>query len=177
MQQRLEIGKRYKIHSYKHDGTMHRTWNEAILLEEHDDYLVFANSNSRVQEEDGAVWYTHEIATMVFYKKKWFNIIIQYKDQGVTYYCNISSPYIFEDDTIKYIDYDLDLRVFPNGRYKVLDLKEYQENKKKYNYSKELDKILRVELKELIKLAKNKNDPFNIEIAEEYYNEYMNILM
>ena len=49
---------------------------------------------------------------------------------------NIASPYIIEEGTIKYIDYDLDLRVFPDGSFKVLDrgavsythLKTYRSN-------------------------------------------------
>ena len=36
----LEIGKKYSIHSYKHDGSIHRGWEEAILLDIKDDYLI-----------------------------------------------------------------------------------------------------------------------------------------
>ena len=34
--EQLEIGKKYEIHAYKHDGTIHRSWDEAVLLEIHD---------------------------------------------------------------------------------------------------------------------------------------------
>ena len=33
----------------------------------------------------------------------------------------MASPYIIDENVIKYIDYDLDLRVFPDGGYKILD--------------------------------------------------------
>ena len=50
----------------------------------------------------------------VLLKDRWFNIIGQLKDYGIYFYCNIATPYIIDEKVIKYIDYDLDLRVFPN---------------------------------------------------------------
>ena len=38
----------------------------------------------------------------------------------------MASPYIIDENVIKYIDYDLDLRVFPDGGYKILDYNEYK---------------------------------------------------
>ena len=32
--------KKYVIHGYKHDGTLYKIWDEAILLEETDDYIL-----------------------------------------------------------------------------------------------------------------------------------------
>ena len=157
----LIIGKKYEIHAYKHDGKIHRSWDEAVLLEIHDDYLIFGNKRTRVTESDGRVWRTKEPAVLFFYYKDWYNIIGQYKKNGVYYYCNISSPFIVEENVIKYIDYDLDLRVFPDGSFKVLDRGEYNYHKTKMNYSEELDKILKDELTYLIEQVRNKNIPFN----------------
>ena len=42
----LEIGKKYVIHSYKHNSKIHRAWDEAVLLEIHDDYLMVSCTNS-----------------------------------------------------------------------------------------------------------------------------------
>ena len=105
--EKLEIGKRYEIHSYKHNGCIHRAWDEAVLLEIHDDYLIFGNERTKVTESDGRMWRTKEPAILYFFKNSWFNIIGQYKKDGIYYYCNIASPYIIEDGVIKYIDYDL----------------------------------------------------------------------
>ena len=161
-----------KIHKYKHDGQIDRNWNEATYLDEDNDYMIFANYKSLVIEKDGRTWRTKEPAIMYFSKKNWFNIIGQIKKSGIYYYCNIASPYIIEDDTIKYIDYDLDLRVFPDGSFKILDRGEYQYHKKKMNYSEQLDKILKSELTNLINKARNKEYPFNKNSINYYYNEY-----
>ena len=106
----LIIGKKYLIHAYKHDGKIHRSWDEAVLLEIHDDYLVFGNERTKVTESDGRTWRTKEPAVLYFFYNSWYNIIGQYKKDGIYYYCNIASPFIVEEGAIKYIDYDLDLR-------------------------------------------------------------------
>ena len=130
------------IHCYKHDGNIHRSWDEAVLLKKNDDYIVFGNNKTIVTESDGRTWRTKEPAIMYFFKDKWFNIIAQIKKDGIYYYCNIASPYIIEENTIKYIDYDLDLRIFPSGDYKILDKGEYKYHKRIMNYSDELDKFV-----------------------------------
>lgn len=170
----LKIGKQYKIHSYKHNGKIHREWDEAVLLEIHDDYLIFGNNRTRVVESDGRVWKTKEPAVIYFYRKQWFNVIGQYKTGGIYYYCNMASPFIVEDDTIKYIDYDLDLRVFPDGSFKLLDRGEYKYHKNLMHYSQEIDAILKEELSVLINKVRNKEEPFQAGVVERYYKDYQN---
>ena len=82
---------------------------------------------------------------------------------------------IIEEGTIKYIDYDLDLRVFPDGAFKVLDRGEYKYHKGMMNYSDELDKILKSELSNLIELVRKKEGAFKPGSIEKYYEKYKNI--
>ena len=171
----LIIGKKYEIHAYKHDGKIHRSWDEAVLLEIHDDYLIFGNKRTRVTEADGRVWRTKEPAVLYFYYKDWYNIIGQFKKNGVYYYCNISSPFIIEEGVIKYIDYDLDLRVFPDGSFKVLDRGEYKYHKNLMHYPESIDKILRSELTNLINMVRNKEHAFKPGTVEKYCGLYEEI--
>lgn len=169
---KLEIGARYDIHCYKHDSNIHRYWDEAILLEINDRYLVFGNEKTRVIESDGRTWRTKEPAVMYFFKDQWYNVIGQLKSNGIYYYCNIASPYVIDGRTIKYIDYDLDLRVFPDGAFKVLDRGEYNYHKVKMKYSDDLDLILKSELTHLIEQARSKSGPFMPGKVNYYYEIY-----
>ena len=169
----IRRGDKLQIHCYKHDGSFHRTCDEATVLDVSDDVLVCANYKTQIIESDGHnkyhKYYTKEPAIIFFYKDRWFNIIGQIKTKGLYYYCNLASPYIIDDGVIKYIDYDLDLRVFPDGAFKVLDRNEYRYHKKTMNYSKELEKILQYELNKLVEMKKNGEEPFDKKIIE-YYN-------
>lgn len=168
----IKIGDSLKIHSYKHDGTIYRSWDQAVVLDNKPDYIVLGNKKVLVMEKDGRTWRTKEPAIIFFYKNNWFNIICQLKEKGIYYYCNIATPYIVEESTIKYIDYDLDLRVFVDGTYKVLDQEEYIYHKEKMGYSKELDFILTEELNKLIDIAVKKKSPFIREEVLAHYKEY-----
>lgn len=173
---KLFLGDKYKIHCYKHDGKIYRSWDEAVLLDIHKDYLVFGNNKTLVTEQEGQMWRTKEPAVIYFFRNKWFNIIAQMKTDGVYYYCNIATPFIIEEGTIKYIDYDLDLRVFPDGEYKVLDELEYEYHKKQMGYSNDLDKVIRNGLKELLKEYNGFGFMFNREKNYKYLEEYFKLI-
>jgi len=171
--ERLKKGDKFQIHCYKHDGKKpHKEWDEAILLDIHEDYLVFGNDHTLVTKAKGGAWRTKEPAVMYFFKDKWYNVIAQIKKDCVAYYCNIASPIVIEDNTIKYIDYDLDLRIFSNGSFKVLDRNEYKYHKKKMNYSDDLDKVVQYSLSELISDYKNNEFMFERERNINYAKDY-----
>ncbi len=169
------IGDKFQIQCYKHNGKIHRSWDEAIVLDIKKDYIVFGNNKTLVTESQGTWWRTKEPAIMYFFKDKWFNIIVQLKKDGIYYYCNIASPFIIEENTIKYIDYDLDLRIFPSGEFKILDKLEYVHHKKIMNYNESLDKVIKYGMDELINLYKKKNLIFNSDINREYCNLYFEL--
>ena len=170
---KLKKGEHLQIQCYKHDGKIHRAWDEAVLLDINEDYAVFGNNKTMVTEAEGNKWKTKEPAIMYFFKDKWFNVIAQLKKDGIYYYCNIATPFIIEEGTIKYIDYDLDLRVFPNKEYKILDRLEYKYHKKKMNYSDELDEVIKGSLDDLIKNYENNWFPFDDQLNKKYYQEYL----
>lgn len=173
---KVKVGDKFHIQCYKHNGELHNEWSEAVLLDIKKDYLVFGNNKTEVKEVDGSTWKTKEPAILYFFKKDWFNLIVQLKKEYITYYCNIASPFLIEDNTIKYIDYDLDLRIFPTGKCKILDQKEYKYHKKKMHYNKEIDLIVHESLNELIQRYKNKDIIFDKKRNLNYYEIYKKVV-
>ena len=169
------IGDKYQIQCYKHNGKIHRSWNEAIVLDIKKDYIVFGNNKALVINAEGTSWKTKEPAIMYYFKDKWYNIIAQMKKDGVYYYCNIASPFIIEEETIKYIDYDYDLRIFPTGEFKILDKLEYNYHKKLMNYSDELDGVIKNALSGLIKDYQSNMVMFNEQVNKEYCRQYLQL--
>lgn len=172
---KLSVGDTLAIHCYKHNGELYKTWDKALILDIKKDYIVLGNDNVLVTKSDGRVWRTKEPAIMFFYKERWFNIIAQLKENGLFYYCNIASPYIMDNRILKYIDYDLDLRVFPDGAFKILDRNEYNYHKKVMNYPKEINFIIKSELSSLIEKKKNNEHPFDKELVENYFKIFLRL--
>ena len=168
----FKIKDNIQIISYKHDKSLHRVWDTGMLIDADKGYLVIANEKTQVLESTGKIWFTKEPAICFFYKKYWFNIIAMLKKDGIHYYCNIGSPYVLDEEGIKYIDYDLDLKEFPNKKYRILDRYEFKKHSEEMNYSKDLIKVLESELDTLIEMVKEEKDPFNDECVMRYYNLY-----
>ncbi|MCK5762131.1 MAG: DUF402 domain-containing protein, partial [Candidatus Izimaplasma sp.] len=97
-----------QIQSYKHDESLHRIWEKATVLFSDENRTIVANRRTKVIEANGRFWHTREPSITWFFKDRWFNIIGIIKRDGVAYYCNIASPYLIDDEALKYIDYDLD---------------------------------------------------------------------
>lgn len=173
----MKKGDKLVIHCYKHNGKIDRISGEAIVLDETDEYLVCANNKVKLTENDGRSHRTKEIAILFFYKKSWFNILAQLKKYGLFYYCNIASPYIIDGNIIKYIDYDLDLRIFPDGSFKVLDKNEYRYHKITMRYSDDIDLIVQDSLNNLINMKEHGVFPFQEDSIKYYYEIYKEIIL
>ena len=163
------------IQAYKHNEELHRQWTHSYVLRDDEEYFILASIRAAVVESDGRKWHTKEPAIFVLSKKNWFNVIAMLKENGVCYYVNIASPAIFDRNFIKYIDYDLDLRVFPDGGFRVLDRNEYNYHKKIMGYSNEIDCIVKSELSNLIELKKAGVGPFEPGVIRKYYDIYKNL--
>jgi len=169
------IGDKFQIHCYKHNGKIHRMWDEAIVLDVTKDYIVFGNNKTKVTESQGTWWRTKEPAILYFKRNSWYNVISQLKKDGVYYYCNIATPFIIEEGTIKYIDYDLDLRIFPSKEFKILDKLEYEYHKRIMHYSEQLDIVIQNALNELIEEYRSGNSMFNDNQNKEYGKLYFKL--
>lgn len=151
-------GQTIEIQSYKHDGSLHRTWKETLVLEANETTLIGGNNETLVIEADGSYWRTKEPAIVYFHTKKWFNIVAIFKQGEIHYYCNIGSPAVWNGTALTYTDYDLDIIVEPDGEYHLVDQDEYEERQVQMNYPEDVkhhvDEGVQ-ELKDWIKLNKS----------------------
>ena len=89
-----------------------------------------------------------------YYQDRWYNIFAIYdRDDGrlKAYYCNITQPAVFSADKVSYVDLALDLLVYPDGRYIVLDEDEFET----LELNEKSQKKAREALKTLIAMAEN----------------------
>ncbi|MFA5543522.1 MAG: DUF402 domain-containing protein [Bacilli bacterium] len=161
------------IISYKHDGELHRVWKNVIKLHEDEEICVLLNNEVEVIDGDGRKWKTREPAVCYFFKQKWFNVICMIRNERIFYYCNLSSPYVIDNEGLKYIDYDLDIKVFPDGEVVELDRDEYNFNSDYLRYSDKIGIIIDNSMNELKDYIKTKKDPFNNECVMKWYNYFL----
>ena len=162
------------VQSYKHDGSLHRTWSKGLLLDRDEHSWIVVTDHTWVVESDGRKWLTKEPAICFFYDNKWYNIISMIRRSGIYYYCNIASPSLCDAEAIKNIDYDLDVKVYPDGSYEVLDADEYTLHSAKMQYPKVIDDIVHASLKEVITKIEKGTKPFDFAYINDLLIRYLN---
>lgn len=162
-----------QVEAYKHNGDLHRLWSPAYLVEETSEYWAIASSSSLVTEQDGRRWITSEPAVFILFKHKWQNVIAMYKDNGViVYYVNVASPTILDHGVLRYIDYDLDLKLFQGGEIKELDVEEFGENAKRFEYPETVQKICRASFARIRADMLAKEFPFDWNDVNRLYGKF-----
>ena len=94
----------------------------------------------------------------------WFDVAAIYDpDKHFNgYYCDICTPIKRIPDGFTTTDLILDLWIFPNGQYRILDQEEYHQAVKKGWILEDQQKIVETELHRLIELVKAKKFPSSI---------------
>ena len=164
------------IQSYKHDGSLHRTWRDTMVLKITENAIIGVNDHTLVTESDGRRWITREPAIVYFHRKLWFNVIAMLRPDGVAYYANLASPFILDREALKYIDYDLDVKLYPDWSYMILDESEYEEHASMMNYPEDIKEIVEGEMKNLLHEMEEEHHPFNSKLVVNYYNKYRTLV-
>lgn len=173
----------YVIKSFKHNGQLHRMWLENWLVppqsltEEHRNAgtIVLINHRTKIVENNGKEWVSRVPAVSFFLPGQWFNVVALIEDDGVRFYCNVASPPYMTDDTLTYIDYDLDVVYSPaqSSDPVVLDEAEYEAHKIKYKYSELVERKVRSGLSALLAALEGRRGPFREDVAQSYYETWV----
>lgn len=162
----VQVGDYINVQAYKHNGVLYRQWNGLKIIEETDDHIILFLKKVKVTQRSAKKWVFNDPALWFFSKKELFNCVTTLKDDGNYNYINIASRFIFEDSTIKYIDYDLDIKVYPRDSFKIVDRKEFTDNRKKFKYPDKLVKALYLQLETIVKYYYHEDYIFNNEYME-----------
>lgn len=153
--------KRVRIQSYKHNGTKHRAWESAWLIGE-TPLRLHIPANTPVENPDGSQWESPYDVEAYFADIHWYNVFTLNKQTGIEWYCNVASPPRWNPSTgdLEFVDYDLDIYVYSDGSFKVLDREEYEAHAQSMNYPKDVQLQAKWGLSQLIHAIRSKTGPF-----------------
>lgn len=135
----LKIGSFVDVQAYKIDGELYRKWYRAKVLEDNEQHVVLLLNRVRVLESTGKRWFFEPDSLAIFPKDHLFNAVIRFENNATkTLYCNIASSFYIEQQTIKFIDYDIDIKWNYSDRFQVVDWNEFTQNAQYGMYTHEL---------------------------------------
>lgn len=128
------------INARKYDGHIRRSWKGGLIHESQDLLILVGKFHEEVKHNDlgniraGTVSFEH------FWFDRWYNVFRFHEPDGKlkAYYANIAMPPTFENGIIDYVDLDIDVVVWPDRRVEILDRDDFENNKVKYGYSKDV---------------------------------------
>lgn len=167
----IERGSIINVQGYKHDGTLYRQWNGVKVLEVNPDEIILYMFKTKVIEKSGQRWVVREPIIWFFPTSEWFNTTALIRNSGVYYYTNLASPPIFENKTIKFIDYDLDIKCYPEQPIKIVDKKEFQFHSEKMKYPQNLINLIDKEVRSVINMMSNEDGHFDPEVIDFWIQE------
>lgn len=155
------------IKAFKHNGTLYRQLTGNKVLFQNDEYTLVLSIMTKVEELNGQKWYCKDPVLWWFFKNKFYNFSVTVRDGECFFYVNLASPAIISNNSIRYIDYDLDIKKSNGVPAKVLDKKEFDKNKKLFKYDPKLIKIIDKSLRDLVKMMNEEIEPFKKDYVKE----------
>jgi protein associated with RNAse G/E len=151
------------INSRKIDGAIHKSW-KAELLSETTELLTFVGKFEReINHSHLGIIRPKTLSYEYYWMNQWFNVFRFHEPEGGlrNYYCNINQPPSFINGVLDYVDLDIDVLVWKDYSYQILDLDEFEDNAIKFSYSEELRMDVDFALKRLITKIEKRSFPFD----------------
>lgn len=150
------------INSRKFDSSIHRSWS-CKLIEKSNSLLVFVGEfEKEVNHEQLGVIRRGTISYEYYWTDRWYNIFRFHEPEGElrNFYCNVNMPPVFEDGVLDYVDLEIDILVWSDLSFEILDTDEFEENAKIFSYSDELKSKVYESVTELKTMIEKREFPF-----------------
>lgn len=151
------------VRSLKYDGREHRRWRARLVRRE--GTLVVLSGLFEDEVEHALLGRISEgtISTEYFWTDRWYSVFRFQEPSGAhrNFYCNVNAPPRLDEETLSFVDLDVDILVAPDFSYSVLDEDEFETHSARYDYPEELRARVRDAVTELIGLIERREFPFD----------------
>lgn len=155
-----------RIVATNYDGSPH--WSHPARLLHADDTIVITETSAGLPIERAAGPFTSPFNTRAHYwPDRYFNVIrLEEPGRGLTgYYCNVAEPVIFDGANVRYVDLQLDVRVFVAAdgalTWALLDEDEFEVASIQYSYDDALVTKCLEAVAQIVAMVEAKAYPFD----------------
>lgn len=151
------------INARKFDGQIHRSWKCELLAETAEYFTFYGEFESEIKHPKLGIIRPKTASFEYYWKNRYYNVFKFIEPNGDfrNYYCNINLPPVFENNTLDYIDLDIDILVWKDFSVEILDMDEYKENITKYGYPAELQNRIKASAEKLLEKIELREFPFS----------------
>lgn len=159
---RAVTGSRILLRATKYDGSAH--WIQPFRVISDDGTLLVTQYRARtpIYTSRGEFRSPYD-SRVYFWRDRWYNVF-RLSRPGcplALWYCNITTPPVFDGCQLGYVDLDLDVAVKPGGIIELLDEDEFSEHQLKYGYPGEVIANAERAAEQVMELARRHGFPFD----------------
>jgi protein associated with RNAse G/E len=151
------------VNSRKYDLSIRRRWT-GKLVERNDPLIVIVGEFDRDVEHPGLGSISRgTISREYYWLDRWYNVFRFHEPDGKlrNFYCNVAMPPTLADGVLEYVDLDIDIVVWPDEIYEVVDRDDFETNAVKFGYSEDVRRQAENSVDELIRLIESREFPFD----------------
>lgn len=151
------------INALKYDGSLHRSWS-ADLVEASEPLLVFEGTfDAEIDHPEMGVIRRGTLSTEFYWLDRNYNVFRFTEPEGglKCIYCNVNLLPTFAEGVLNYVDLDIDILLLPGMEPRVLDLDEFDNNRRIYGYPDDVVETVRRSTEDLLRLVRSGDLPFS----------------
>ncbi len=151
------------IISRKYDLSVRRSWQCGLVTQNNGLLVLVGVFGEAVSHADLGEIAKGTVSFEYYWLDRWYNVFRFHEPDGKlrNFYSNINMPPKFDGITLDYVDLDIDLIVWPDGRVITLDQDEFASNASKYGYPAELRRKALDSVDELNRMIRTCEFPFD----------------
>ena len=153
------------INSRKYNGQIQKSWRADLILEKETLWVFRGVFEDEVKHPHLGLIRRGTVSYEYYWKKEWFNVFRFHEAEGDlrNFYCNVNKPPKLSKGSLDYIDLDIDVLVWKDLSYQILDLEEFEENARKFQYPDNLKAKTDQSLKTILTMVRKKKFPFDLQ--------------
>ncbi len=158
----MKPGDEITVNAFGFDKKLKRSWKCLVTGIEGNALTLVGEFKEKVEHPELGTIEAGTMSTEYFWLDRWYNIfrLTSPTDQLKCWYCNITMPPEISDNSLDYIDLDIDIVIWPDGTHQVLDEAEFEENAGRFQYSDEILKSVRTAMDTILSDLRLGKPPF-----------------
>lgn len=156
------------INSLNYDRTLRRSWSARLIRNEGGLIELVGEFDFDVDHPDVGRITRGTLSHEFYWLDRWYNVFRFHEPTGEfrSFYCNINLPPTFEDETLTYVDLDIDLLVDNEGAIRVLDVEEFEENVNRFSIPDSVYRMAKQTVDRVIADIEVRRFPFDQYLSE-----------
>jgi protein associated with RNAse G/E len=149
--------RRIAVNSRKYNGVIRRSWGADLVKYDPPLIELVGTFDLSVDHPDLGHIAKGTVSHESYWLDRWYNIFDFENPDGSkrNHYINIGLPPRFDDESVDYIDLDIDLIIWPSGQIDLLDIDDFRSNAELYSYPNSLVQTVNKKLDMIMKAVRS----------------------